>query len=291
MLTPRSGHHRFAFTLIELLVVIAIIAILIGLLLPAVQKVRESAARSKCTNNLKQLTLALHNYESTNQKFPLGSSDIFVELLPTMEQQGLADAYKVSAGGAAINGVASFRCPSFPSGAAMHVITSSYESWYSSSSASINYGHVDYAANAGTGTLSVNGVVYRGPFETTRTSLTIGTISDGLSTTIALGELASYNCHATTGPCYLAWTAKPAVKWTYYSPTPMYTPATASYWNMNFGFSSAHANVINFSNMDGSVRAIRFFGLYFGSGTAPEYLALLAMSGADDGKADNGSLQ
>ena len=137
MTSIRRNHAATrGFTLIELLVVIAIIAVLIALLLPAVQSAREAARRIQCTNNLKQLALACHNYHDGNGVFPRGTYYMFpnscnrwkqgpsflLSLFPYIEQSNLTNAYNYSlhdyqAANSTVQGigVAAFWCPSDPS--------------------------------------------------------------------------------------------------------------------------------------------------------------------------------
>jgi prepilin-type N-terminal cleavage/methylation domain-containing protein/prepilin-type processing-associated H-X9-DG protein len=205
----RARTVRTAFTLIELLVVIAIIAILIGLLLPAVQRVRESASRMKCQNNLKQLGMALHNYHDTSGSFPPGyfASGLYVDgstdtspgwawgayILPFLEQQNLYNQFNFSLPvqnfPAIQTIVTAYLCPSdlTPSGP----FTVTGNSWNTICMAPPS----SYAACCGGGVSTTaatgNGAFYR------NSHTRLLDITDGTSNTILIEERAFANVEGT----------------------------------------------------------------------------------------------
>ncbi len=197
----RPLSNRNAFTLIELLVVIAIIGILVGLLLPAVQAAREAARRMSCSNNLKQVSLAMHNYESAYGVFPrAGTVDqdfsVQARLLPYIEQSSLHDMldYSKPAFSGPFNAkvphpslaaafatpINTFLCPSDPSPSVV-VMTVSGTAY--------TYGSMNYMISYGSGTKNNNDLRWRTDgivFQNSSTSFR--DILDGTSSTVIASE-------------------------------------------------------------------------------------------------------
>ncbi|OWK39453.1 DUF1559 domain-containing protein [Fimbriiglobus ruber] len=201
--------RRGGFTLIELLVVIAIISILIGLLLPAVQKVRAAAARTKCQNNLKQIGLALHNYHDANGAFPVGAGvanglSWRVYVLPYIEQVSLFQQFNLGAGAwngpnklvYALNQIPNFNCPSVPSVLASNgsslvngqqTFTSDYHGVAGpiGTNPATGQAYLVQANPSGQGGFALEGILTLGDATTNFASIT-----DGTSNTLMVGEVS-----------------------------------------------------------------------------------------------------
>lgn len=203
-MTNKNARH--AFTLVELLVVIAIIGILIAMLLPAVQAAREAARRLQCSNNLKQMGLAIHNYVSLHGILPPGPNDyhhvLFSSMLPFMEQDTLYQSINLdvktthsSQWEARITVVEAYVCPSFP-----HPATNNISSGYISSTDYKSGALATYQGVAGSYGYSGGSTVISGYGDFPQNGLfgwrqirSIRDITDGLSNTLAVGEFVHIN--------------------------------------------------------------------------------------------------
>lgn len=311
-----TRRNRFGFTLVELLVVIAIIGILVGLLLPAVQAAREAARRMQCSNNLKQLGLALHNYESSFKKFPAGRIALatlsatnvadasrpamnihgLATLLPFIEQSALYQKFNwtgvfgnynrsglpMAAPDALANGnarlstslIPGFYCPSdggnraIPGGNNFYSPTTAdttieaLKTCYDFISDDAGLGSYNYYRRAAIDTRYLFGE---------NSFATIGSVSDGTSNTLAIGEQTLELFNGTTSAwSYVGWVSigiDPVGSWNVTFPS-----TGLNVWNYNnnpsplnktvgrraswYNAASLHTGGVQFVYTDGSVHFV-----------------------------------
>jgi prepilin-type N-terminal cleavage/methylation domain-containing protein len=262
---------RAAFTLVELLVVIAIIGVLVGLLLPAVQSARESARVATCSNSLKQIGVALHNYNGAYKSLPpylqapaatgIKQWSWGTYILPFMEETALFDQLDTktytftqvygNAGGAAKTAllatiIPTMRCPS------MEVSTITDQR--------APLGVISYSACRGYAQAGWNGGESENNGAINWTGVTFDEITDGLSNTFAIGESSRFQANPSRSDGYAFWSGTPdnSVYGTTYL-LEQKTLSRCSAFAINtadWAFNTAHGKIANFLMCDGAVRKI-----------------------------------